>query len=97
MAYFVVLRRIGPDWDPSIPLEEQTGWAQHASFMERLVDQGFVMLCGPLADEVRVVLVVEADSEADVRSVLAGDPWSGSHLLVESVDAWTVRLDGRAR
>jgi hypothetical protein len=97
VSFFVVLRRIGPAWAPSTPLEQQTGWAQHASFMDALVDQGFVVLGGPLADEVRVVLVVEASSEAEVRGMLAGDPWSGSHLVVESVDAWTIRLDGRQR
>jgi hypothetical protein len=97
VTYYVVLRRIGPEWDPSRSLEEQIGWAQHASFMDGLVDQGFVVLGGPLADEIRVVLVVEADSEANVRRVLAGDPWSGSHLVVDSVDAWTIRLDGRGR
>jgi hypothetical protein len=97
VSFFVVLRRIGPAWAPSTSLEQQTGWAQHASFMDALVDQGFVVLGGPLADEVRVVLVVEASSEAEVRGMLAGDPWSGSHLVVESVDAWTIRLDGRQR
>jgi hypothetical protein len=97
VSFFVVLRRLGPDWAPSISLEQQTGWAQHASFMDGLVDQGFVVLGGPLADEVRVVLVVEASSETEVRTVLAADPWSGSHLVVDSVDAWTIRLDGRGR
>ena len=65
--------------------------------MDGLVDAGFVVLGGPLADERRVVLVVEAPSEEDVRTVLADDPWSGSHLVLESVDVWTIRLDGRNR
>ena len=43
------------------------------------------------------VLAVEAPSEEEVRTVLGPDPWSGSHLVVESVDAWTIRLDGRNR
>ncbi|MBA3398586.1 MAG: hypothetical protein H0U01_01355 [Acidimicrobiia bacterium] len=65
--------------------------------MDRLVDDGVVVLGGPLADERRVVLVVEASSEDEVRGVLDNDPWSGTHLVVESVDAWTIRLDGRSR
>jgi hypothetical protein len=63
--------------------------------MDGLVDRGFVLLGGPLEDEVRVVLIVSAASEDDVRSTLADDPWSGSHLVVDSVDRWTIRLDGR--
>ncbi len=75
----------------------QSGWLGHAAFMDGLVDHGVVVLGGPLADEHRVVLVVEAVSESEVRAVLGRDPWSGTHLVVESVDAWTIRLDGRAR
>ena len=97
MTFFVVLRRRGPEWDPSSPLEEQSGWDDHAEFMDRLVEQGVVVLGGPLADEHRVVLAMDAASEADVRSALGRDPWSGTHLVVDSVDAWTIRLDGRGR
>ncbi len=97
MTFFVVLRRRGPEWDPSSPLEEQSGWDVHAEYMDRLVEQGVVVLGGPLADEHRVVLAMEAASEADVRSALGRDPWSGTHLVVDSVDAWTIRLDGRGR
>jgi hypothetical protein len=93
--FFVVQRRSGPRYDPSRPLEEQTDWPAHASFMDGLVDAGFVVLGGPLADEHRVVLVVSAASEEAVRDMLARDPWSGTHLLVDSVDRWTIRLDGR--
>ena len=77
-------------------MEEQSGWDEHAAFMDGLVASGFVVLGGPLADEVRVVLAVEADSSDTVRATLAADPWSGSHLVVDSVDAWTIRLDVRA-
>lgn len=97
MSFFVVLRRTGPQWDPALQLEEQTGWNEHAAFMDGLVRDGFVVLGGPLADEVRVVLAVEADSEQDVRTTLAQDPWSESLLVVDSVDPWTIRLDGRRR
>ena len=31
------------------------------------------------------------------RSTLDRDPWSGSHLVVASVDRWTIRLDGREK
>lgn len=93
--YFVVLRRRGPEWDASRPMEEQTGWGPHAAFMDGLVAAGFVVLGGPLADDQRVVLAVEAASEDEVRTTLARDPWSGTHLVVDSVEAWTIRLDGR--
>jgi uncharacterized protein YciI len=96
-TYFIVLRRSGPQWDAGRPMEEQTDWPAHAAFMDELVDSGFVILGGPLADERRVVLAVEASSERDVRTTLARDPWSDSHLVVDSVEPWTIRLDGRSR
>src|SRR6188472_2663159 len=96
-TFFVVERRRGPSWEPALPLERQSGWTEHAAFMDRLVDDGVVVLGGPLADEERVVLVVDAATGDEVRSVLGEDPWSRTHLVVESVDAWTIRLDGRSR
>jgi hypothetical protein len=93
--FHVVVLRSGPRWDPSLPLEEQSGWDAHAAFMDGLVDDGFIVLGGPLADEVRVVHAVEAESEDAVRATLARDPWSGSHLVVDAVEPWTIRLDAR--
>ena len=93
--HVVVARRSGPAWDASKALEQQSGWTEHAAYMDRLVDDRIIVLGGPLQDEHRVVLVVEASSEDEVRAVLADDPWSGSHLVVESVERWTIRLDGR--
>ena len=93
--FHVVLLRAGPEWDPSRTLEEQSGWDEHAVFMDGLVDDGFIILGGPLADEHRVVHVVEAESEDEIRATLALDPWSQTHLRVDTIDAWTIRLDGR--
>jgi hypothetical protein len=93
--FYVVLRRRGPLWDPAKPLEQQSGCDDHATFMDGLVERGFVVLGGPLADEERVVLAVEAESEDEVRTTLTRDPWHGSHLVLASVDRWTIRLDGR--
>jgi uncharacterized protein YciI len=95
VTYFVVLRRSGRQWDPARPMEEQSEWPAHASFMDGLVDAGFVVLGGPVEDEHRVVLVVEAESEDAVRSTLARDPWSGTHVVVDTIDRWTIRLDDR--
>jgi uncharacterized protein YciI len=90
--FLVILRRSGPDYDLSRPLEEQLGWQDHAAFMDQLVDDGFILLGGPLSDEVRTAHAVRASSEDEVRATFARDPWSGSHLVIDSIDAWTIRL-----
>ena len=90
--FLVVLRRSGPDYDHSKPLEEQSGWLEHAAFMDSLVDDGFIVLGGVLGDELRTAHAVEASSEDEIRERLARDPWSGTHLVVDSIDPWTIRL-----
>ena len=95
--FHVVLHRSGPRWDPALPLEEQSGWPEHAAFMDGLVEEGIIVLGGPLADEHRVVHAFEAESEDAVRAVLARDPWSETHLRVDAIEPWTIRLDGRTR
>ncbi|WP_433133882.1 YciI family protein [Micromonospora sp. CA-240977] len=94
--FLVLLRRSGPRWDPARTIQEQSEWPAHAAFMDELVTSGFIVLGGPLADEHRVVLVVDAESADHVRAILARDPWSETHLRVDSVEPWTIRLDGRS-
>ncbi len=93
--FHVVVLRSGPDWNPALPLEEQSGWEEHAAFMDGLVEAGFIVLGGPLEDEHRVVHAIEAESEAAVRATLGRDPWSGSHLVIDRIEPWTIRLDAR--
>ena len=93
--FLVMLRRSGPQWDASRPLEEQSDWAAHAAFMDGLVDEGVIVLGGPLADDVRVAHAVEAESEDGIRATLARDPWSETHLIIDTIEPWTIRLGGR--
>jgi hypothetical protein len=98
MAMFLVMeRRSGPEWEPAKQLEQQSGWTEHAAFMDGLVEAGVIVLGGPLADELRVAHVVEAVSEDAVRDAFAGDPWIPSHLVIDEIAPWTIRLDGRRR
>ena len=73
------------------------GLARHAAFMDGLVEDGFIILGGPLADEHRVLHAVEAESEDAVRATFARDPWSETHLHIDMIEPWTLRLDGRSR
>lgn len=93
--FLVTLLRSGPDWQRSRPLEEQSGWPEHAAFMDGLVEQGLIVLGGPLSDEYRVVHAMEAPSADAIRAAFARDPWSGTHLVVDTIEPWTIRLDGR--
>ncbi|HEY8757108.1 MAG TPA: YciI family protein [Candidatus Limnocylindria bacterium] len=98
MSIFLVMeRRSGPSWDRSRPMEQQSGWTAHAAYMDALVDAGIIVLGGPLADEHRVAIVVEAESANAVRAAFARDPWIPSHLVIDAIEPWTIRMDGRRR
>jgi uncharacterized protein YciI len=96
-TFLVIERRSGPKWDHSLPMEQQSDWPAHAAFMDQLVERGFIVLGGPLSDERRVVLAVEAESEDAIRTTLARDPWIDTHLVIDTIERWTIRLDGRRR
>lgn len=96
MPTFMVVRARGPAWDRSKPMRAQWDWAEHARFMEQLVSEGFVLLGGPLRDDDKVLLIVEATADDAVRERLARDSWHKAGLLViERVAPWEVLLDFR--
>ena len=75
------------------PLEAQPAWPAHAAFMNGLEAEGFVVLGGPLEGTSEVLLIVRAENDAEIRSRLAADPWSGNDLLrVVRTAPWTLRL-----
>jgi len=87
--------RGGERWNWSRGFREQEQWDEHAAFMDALVEDGFVVLGGPL-DERNVLLVVAAESEEAIRERLAADPWiAGGLLTIVQIRPWTVLLDGR--
>jgi hypothetical protein len=90
---FVVLRSRGPAWDETRPLEGQAEWAAHAAFMDRLFEQRFAVLVGPLEGTRDALIVVRAASPAEIDERLASDPWTISGLLVtRQISPWQLRL-----
>ena len=67
--------------------------------MDALVDQGTILLGGPVGDDVDdgdVLLVVAADDKAAVHATLAADPWLGTVLTITRVQLWSLWLRSRA-
>jgi uncharacterized protein YciI len=99
MANFAVRLVHGPGWDPARPIRKQDGWDEHAAFMDGLVDEGFIILGGPVGvgDPPEETLhAVEAADEEEIRARLARDPWARAGLLrVGSIEPWALWLDGR--
>jgi uncharacterized protein YciI len=93
---FLVFRNPGPSWVPGLPSRQQPLWDQHATFMDRLFEQGRIILAGPYADYSRVLLVVAARDAKEAQELLRDDPWNRQGILVESeVIEWSIFLDSR--
>lgn len=96
MAYFVLRLERGGPWEWSRDMREQDGWEEHAAFMDGLVDDGKVILGGPLEDERYTMHIIEADSEQAVRDLFATDPWWVNGMLQPvGIERWTILLDSR--
>jgi uncharacterized protein YciI len=90
---FLVSQEHGGPWDWSKGLEEQALFAEHARFVDDLVREGVIVLGGPL-DEKLVLLVVDAQSEEDVRAHFLADPWvTNGMVAITAIRPWTVLLD----
>ena len=96
-GHFLVITTRGPAWDHSRGRRDQHGWAEHAAFMDALVDEGVVVLGGPLGDPHEgdhTALLFRAESEDEIRSRMAADPWSDHLLRIHDVQPWTLWLRG---
>jgi uncharacterized protein len=93
MQLFAVIRTRGGAWQRSASLESQPDWDAHASFMNGLQKDGFILLGGPLDDTPDVLLIVRASTPEEIIERFAADPWTGQDLLrISRIAPWTLRL-----
>jgi uncharacterized protein YciI len=96
MANFSVRLAHGPGWDSSRQIRDQDAWDEHAAFMDGLVDDGFVILGGPVGGGEETLHVVEAANEREIRARLAEDPWARAGMLrIATIEPWALWLDSR--
>jgi uncharacterized protein YciI len=95
---FLAISSAGPNRDSLKGTREQPFWDEHVVFIDRLVDEGFILMGGPLVDEAGMphgaLLIVKADDENEVREKLKNDPWFMRGILkLESVTRWQIFVD----
>jgi uncharacterized protein YciI len=100
MSHFAVNREAGPAWIQGKGAFEQPAVNDHAAFMNALADEGFVLFAGPLAgseqSRIRVLLIVDAASETEIRNRLADDPWEvAGRLETVRIESWNVIVGGQ--
>ena len=93
---FLVFRNPGPSWVAGRSTRDQPLWDRHAIFMDRLFEEGWVVLGGPYADYSRALIIVQACDSNEASALFDDDPWAKNGVLVSSeVVEWTVFLDSR--
>jgi hypothetical protein len=92
---FAVMRARGPRWKAGVAMDEQEDWREHAALMDDLVEEGFVLLGGPLQGTDDVLLMVRAEGEQVIHARFAEDVWTKKDLLRTMwVAEWCLRLGG---
>jgi uncharacterized protein YciI len=93
---FMILWAPGSAWVPGKTVREQPHWAQHAAFMDRIFENGTVVLGGPFADSTGALVIVEAENEHEVADLFASDPFVVHDIFVlSSRKQWLLFLDAR--
>jgi uncharacterized protein YciI len=93
---FLAISSAGPNRDFSKETREQPFWDEHAKFIDQLVDDGFILMGGPLVEEGGSLLILRAKDENEVREKLKNDPWTRHGVLkLEGVKLWEIFIDQR--
>ena len=94
---FVVLSTAGANRDLAKGSREQAQWDEHEVFIDALVDNGFILMGGPLIDTGGAMLIVRGESGEAVRATIAQDPWYAHEILrLVSIERWDIFIDRRA-
>jgi len=93
---FLAFSSAGPKRDFSKDTRRQPFWDEHATFIDQLVADGFILMGGPLVDERGSLLIVNAEDESEVREKMKNDPWIMHGILkLESIKRWQIFVDVR--
>ncbi len=95
---FIILWAPGPAWVPGKTVREQPYWEHHAAFMDRLFENGMVVLGGPFADATGSLVIVEAENEHEVADVFAHDPFVVHEVFaLSNLKQWLIFLDAHRK
>ena len=93
---FVILWAPGAAWTAGKTVREQAYWDEHAEFMDRLFENGIVIMGGPFSDGTGSLVIVEAEEMNEVATLFAEDPFVVHQVFaLRSLKQWQLFLDAR--
>jgi len=89
-TYYMAFLKKGPQWSPEITEETNKVQAAHLANIERLVEEGKMILAGPFLDEweVRGIFVYKVDSMEEAIELTEQDPAVIAGRLSLEVHPW---------
>jgi len=88
MARFAVELVFGDNQDERLAVRPA-----HREYLATLVERGVLLVSGPWADQSGALLVYEVADEAELREVLAADPYTPAGVVAETrVHEWSTLL-----
>jgi uncharacterized protein len=95
---FVILWAPGAAWTAGKTVREQAYWDDHAEFMDRLFENGTVVMGGPFSDGSGSLVIVEAEDIDEVSTLFAKDPFVVYQIFaLRSLKQWQLFLDARQK
>lgn len=87
MTLFAFIYRPGPAWVEGKPMQEQA-LGPHVGFMQRLKDEGRLLVAGPLLETNGGIAVVRAADKQEADGLLASDPAVTSGIFLADAHTW---------
>jgi uncharacterized protein YciI len=94
--YYLYLLKKGPNWSSDSSPEIDALQEAHLSNLQRLREEGKLVLSGPLLDsfqvsgEIRSIGVLKAQSLAEARNWIGTDPMVSAGRLIVELHVWMV-------
>ena len=95
---FVIVWAPGAAWTAGKTVREQAYWDEHASYIDRLFENGTVIMGGPFSDGTGSLLIVEAEEMNEVLTLIADDPFVVHEIFaLRDLKQWQLFLDARQK
>lgn len=72
--YFVRLLGIRENWPDGMTSEEEKTMGAHFEYLKKLVEQGRVLMAGPVFDPVFGLVVLQTENEQEAREIMDNEP-----------------------
>jgi uncharacterized protein YciI len=84
---YLVIYRPGPAWLPGKPVSEQP-LKEHGRYILSLYEKGVLKYAGPFVDDTGGAVMLDVESEAQAREIVANDPAVQKQQFLHEIRPW---------